>query len=292
MTAFDTPHSTPERAAPREADRSVLMADPEHFDIEYVINAHMAGHIGDVDTDRARKEWQALADVFVDLGLELAVLPAVEGFPDFVFAANQSFPLRDGTRRVVLSNMAQAPRRGEVPHYRDFYLAHGFTCLELPPGQILEGMGDVLWHPERRFAYGAWGFRTQRRALDLLATLIEAPVLALELVDQRFYHLDTCLAPLDARCALFVEQAFTREGVASIRACFPEAVAIPVEEGAVGFACNGVATRGHFIVQAGCPEAVAVARDRGLEVIELDTSEFRKSGGSVGCLHMRLQEAW
>lgn len=267
------------------------MADPEHFDVEYVINAYMDGHIGSVDKVVARQQWQDLVQVFLDIGLDVSVLRADEHLADLVFAANQSFPLRDGTRRVVLSQMAMPQRRPEVAHFRAFYEDAGFECLELPPNSVFEGMGDVLWHPGRRFAYAGWGFRTHRTALEPFADLIQAPVVALRLVDDRFYHLDTCLSPLDERCALYVRQAFDDAGLAAIHACFPDAVAVPVQEAARGFACNGVSVRGHFVVQRGCTFSAEVARSRGLEVVEVETSEFLKSGGSVGCLHIRLGEA-
>lgn len=292
LPAFDALDHLPSDAEARAADSAALMTDPAHFDVEYVINPHMAGHLGGVDRLEARRQWDALASALESVGLALSVVPAVEGLPDMVFAANQSFPLRDGSRRVVLSQMAMPPRQPEVAHFDAHYAAHGFECLHLPQGSVLEGMGDVLWHPGKRYAYAGWGFRTHRPALDALAELIDAPVLALRLLDDRFYHLDTCLAPLDDSCALYVEEAFEPEGVAAIRRCFPEAVAIPLEEGARGFACNGVSTRGHFIVQRGSPFSTSVARSRGLEVVEVETSEFLKSGGSVGCLHIRLQEAW
>jgi N-dimethylarginine dimethylaminohydrolase len=292
LPALDRLAAPPLFAESRARDASVLMADPGHFDVEYVINPHMAGHVGGVDRALARTQWEALRDVFEGLGLQVTVVDGVPGLPDLVFTANQTFPLRDGTRRVVLSQMALPPRRPEVAHIAAHYEAHGFTCLALAEGSVLEGMGDVLWHPGRRFAYAGWGFRTHRPSLDAFAELIGAPVLALELIDARFYHLDTCLAPLDESCALYVPEAFTPEGLVLIRACFPEAVAVPVEEAARGFACNGVVTRGHFIVQRGCEVATSVAHSRGLEIVEVETSEFLKSGGSVGCMHIRLQEAW
>lgn len=292
MPALDRLAAPPLFAEKRAPDVSALMADPSHFDVEYVINPHMAGHVGAVDRARARQQWEALRDVFLAIGLQVTVVDAAPGMPDLVFTANQTFPLRDGSRRVVLSQMALPPRRAEVAHIAAHYRAHGFRCLSLEEGSVIEGMGDVLWHPGRRFAYAGWGFRTHRPSLDAFAELIAAPVLALQLIDDRFYHLDTCLAPLDETCALYVREAFTPEGIALIQACFPEAVAVPVEEAARSFACNGVVTRGHFVVQRGCALAASVARSRGLEVVEVETSEFLKSGGSVGCLHIRLQEAW
>ncbi len=35
----------------------VLMVKPTYFDVEYVINPHMKGQIGDVDKMQAQNEW-------------------------------------------------------------------------------------------------------------------------------------------------------------------------------------------------------------------------------------------
>ena len=290
LPVYESAQPTPRLLPSLQPVRTILMADPACFDVVYEINAHMTGNIGSVDRTRARAQWEALLRAFEELGLPVAVVPAVEGLPDLVFSANQSFPLRDGSRRVVLSQMALPPRRAEVAHFEAWYRERGFSCIELSKGAVLEGMGDVLWHPGRRLAYAGWGFRTQRASLDLLSASIDAPVMALHLVDDRFYHLDTCLSPLDETCALYVEEAFTAEGLALIRTLFPDAVAIPAEEAVRGFACNGSVVAGHFVVQRGCSTAVKAALSRGLGVVEVETSEFMKSGGSVGCMHLRLGE--
>ena len=38
----------------------VLMTSPEHFDVQYVINAHMAGNVGSVDREQAQRQWDVL----------------------------------------------------------------------------------------------------------------------------------------------------------------------------------------------------------------------------------------
>ncbi|MDA0379089.1 MAG: amidinotransferase, partial [Bacteroidetes bacterium] len=73
------------------ADRMV-MTSPDHFSIQYVINPHMAGNVGTVDTARARAEWDALKAAFESCGTAVEVVEGMPGQPDMVFCANQKLP--------------------------------------------------------------------------------------------------------------------------------------------------------------------------------------------------------
>ena len=69
------------------------------------------------------------------------------------------------------------------------------------PAFVNEGEGDLLvaGPPDDRVLLAGTGFRTDPRAHAEAAAVLGCPVLPLELVDPRFYHLDTALAVLDAR---------------------------------------------------------------------------------------------
>ncbi len=278
----------------RPPEVGVLMADASHFDVAYVINPHMAGNIGKVDRERAMGQWRALTDVYRRLGYEVHVIPAVEGLPDLVFTANQSFPGQrpDGSWVVLQSHMHAEVRRPEEEVVARWYRARGATVLKMSREQgfiPFEGMGDAHWFPGRRLIIGGHGFRTHRAIYPRIATVFQVPVLLLELVDPRFYHLDTCLAPLDERTALFVPEAFTPAGIALLEATFERLEAVPLEEAVELLACNGHCPDGrHFIVQRGASRTVQRVRTLGFEPIEVDTSEFLKSGGSVFCMKLML----
>jgi len=82
----------PQVAAPDH----ILMADPAEFDVLYAINAHMQdadGNLLAVDREEARRQWWCLREALEGLGLEVDVLPPLEGFPDLVFCANQCLPI-------------------------------------------------------------------------------------------------------------------------------------------------------------------------------------------------------
>jgi len=281
------------RAAPeRPRETRVLLADPSFYAIEYVINPHMAGHVGSVDNEKARAQWENLRAAYRRLGFDVQVLEGARGLPDLVFVANQSFPAQfaDGRWGAVLARMNHPERQPEVAVVADWYRRAGGATVPLDAGESpFEGMGDALWIPGHRVIVGGFGFRTDVSVYERLSELADAPVLAVRLEDERFYHLDTCLSLLDSETALFVPEAFEPQGVALLERAFPRLRALPVDESAELLACNGhCPDERHFLVQAGCERTAATVRELGFEVIELDTTEFLKSGGSVFCMKLML----
>ena len=269
----------------------VLLTSPDHFEVAYVINPHMAGNVGEVDAGRARRQWDALKAAYERLGIETAVVAGQPGLPDQVFCANQTLPYQTpgGERGAVLSRMHAAQRKAEVEHYARFFEAEGYEVRGLDPDLPgdFEGMGDAIWHPGRYLLWGGYGYRTDRRVYDRLADALGFPVIALSLADPDFYHLDTCFCPLDEETVLVYPGAFDEEGTAEIKRRFRRVVEAPEDEARALFACNAHSPDGqHVLIQAGCTETNGLLRAAGYTVVELDTSEFLKAGGSVFCMKL------
>jgi N-dimethylarginine dimethylaminohydrolase len=288
---------TLERLSELPSFDALWMADPRDFDVEYAINPHMldaAGTLQAVDRQRAWAEWEALRATFVELGCEVEVVPPLDGHPDLVFCANPGLPVPaavtgDGDRWVP-SRMASAQRAGEVEHLARFAAERGWRVEPLSgPAARFEGTGDGLWHPGRRLLWGGVGPRTEASAWEELAERYELPVVRLELVDPDFYHLDTCLALLTTDVCLWYPPAFTRDGQELVRALVAQPIAVREEEARRGFACNAAATGGRAVVlQRGSEETCVALRAAGLEVREVETGEFLKSGGSVFCMKLAM----
>ena len=64
-------------------------------------------------------------------------------------------------------------------------------------------------------------------------------VLPLELVDPRFYHLDTCFCPLAPDMALYYPGAFDEYGRSVLQRRIARLIEVVAEE-AVSFSCNAV----------------------------------------------------
>lgn len=269
--------------------KRVLLTPPDYFEVAYVINPHMEDHVGTVNRSVAQRQWRAVHEAYASLGVTPSTVMAVEGLPDMVFCANQTLPYYNphtGTRGVVLSRMYAEERRDEVRHYEQYFRQIGYDVVPLPgDAGTFEGMGDAIWHPGRYLLWGGYGFRTARAAYDTIAEQLATTVLALRLDDPDFYHLDTCLSPLDPSTALIVPQAFDQDGLALIRHVFETVIEVPEREARELLAGNAHCPDGtHVLLQEGCKETNERLRQAGFEPIELATDEFLKAGGSVFCM--------
>jgi N-dimethylarginine dimethylaminohydrolase len=274
-----------------------LLCSPEHFKVVDEKNAHMKGNIGMVDQARALEQWKVLRDCYESLrdrGMldEVSVLEATPGCEDMVFCANQSFPWLDGEgdRVVIMSNMRHASRKNEVPAFERFYKEQGYNILHLPEDVLFEGMGDLIPHPGQRLLYGGYGHRTGKDAYAILENMLVADIIPLELVSTSFYHLDTCFLPISEKSVLVCREAFTKEGLQQIGSRFEQMHFIPEAEATGSFSLNAhvLILGGHkiAILQEGSRETRRLLLNEGCELMEIDTSEFMKSGGSVFCMKM------
>lgn len=286
-----------EMASIREPEQAVLMVDPSCFSVDYVINPHMQDDEGNphvIDRGAAIAGHKALRDVYSELGYEVHVIEAQLDLPDMVFAANQSFPFTgaDGEPSVILSSMAHPERRGEVELIESFYTELGYSLhrlADLVPGDSFEGMGDVLWWPGRRLLVAGHGYRTSASALIQVAEIVDAPLVSLELIDERFYHLDMALSFLDERTALWNPQAFSQASRLCLQELVPVLLQPPVAGDQIGFSCNAHAPKaGEVILAASLTTTAEWLRGMGYRVHSVDLGEFHKAGGSVFCLKMML----
>lgn len=271
----------------------ILMVKPTHYTVEYVINPHMSGNVGGVDKIQAENEWEHLVDAFEELGYDVHLIEGVEGLPDMVFSANQSLPYLDpeGNHKAVMSIMGTRQRAGEVPYIQAWLEQQGYETLQLDQEKagVFEGMGDAMWHFRRRLLWGGYGFRTTKEAYQQVSRLLDVPVIALELADEKFYHLDTCFCILNDKAVMIYPDAFTERGLEMIRSLFDVVIETTSYESEKLFAVNACCPDGrNVLIQQGCTDANKKLRDAGFSVHEFSTYEFIKSGGSVFCMKLLL----
>ena len=278
----------------RPPARRVLLCSPEHFEVIDTKNVHMRPELG-VDKDLAHRQWESLRGCYEklkDLGHidEVAVIQGAPDCEDMVFCANQSLPWPegDGGKAVFLSTMKHTRRRKEVAHFERFYRERGYRIVRSATNAVFEGMGDAIAHPGRRLLYGGHGFRSEKGAYEEVARALSTPVLPLRLVDERFYHLDTCFLPLDEETALILPEAFDTDSRKLIGFMFENVLHAPPDEAARNFALNAhvLPDQKVALIPAGNPKTTAILRKQDFIVYEIDTSEFLKSGGSVFCMKM------
>jgi N-dimethylarginine dimethylaminohydrolase len=111
-------------------------------------------------------------------------------------------------KKVILGHFLHRERRAEEPHFRTWFKDHGFDVFELPSDLPSEGAGDALIDRSGGWLWAAYGLRTELDAHPLLTQWLDIEVVSPRLIDQRFYHLDTCLCPLENGWLLYYPGAF------------------------------------------------------------------------------------
>ncbi|MBK8190767.1 MAG: hypothetical protein IPK79_10005 [Vampirovibrionales bacterium] len=261
----------------------VLMCAPDYFTIEYAINPWMSVG-GACDGAMARQQWEALAQAIEAAGAQTLRLQPVAGLPDLVFTANAAFVYGDC---AIIAHYKFPERQGEEPHVQRWFQEQGFRVATMAPGIHFEGAGDALIWRDRVFA----GYKTRSALASHSAITAQTglPVLSLELIDPRFYHIDVCLCPLRGGHTLFYPGAFDDWGQSVVRANIPPELLIEVTpEEAADFACNAVNIDDAVILNRPSARLREILGARGFNVVGLDMSEFLKSGGSCKCLTLRV----
>lgn len=266
----------------------LLMCAPEYFAVSYAINPWMAGEEGEVSRARARAQWEALR-LALAASAEVELLDPVAGLPDMVFTANAGVVYRG---RAVVSRFGPEQRRDEEAHFRAWFAAHGFEVCDWPRDLVFEGAGDALLDRDAAWVWAGYGQRTQRGAHAELAKFYpDRELISLRLIDPRYYHIDTCLQPLEGGYVLYFPQAFDVEGRAEIERRVPSdrRIAVTADE-AEAFACNAVNLGTRVVLNDPSERLRNRLAKCGFEVTGVDLSEFLKSGGAAKCLALRLDE--
>lgn len=274
----------------RPEPQSILMCPPTYFEVKDVKNSFMQNNLGKVNLELANRQWEDLRDTFIKLGKQVFTIDPVPELEDMVFSANQVLPGFNKTPYVLLSHMRHRSRKKEVPYYQDWFKKKGYEILELENQDLLfEGQGDAIWHPAKQMLWGGYGHRTSLAAYQEIAAKLSVPIIALELHTNDFYHLDTCFCVLDPNTVLIYSEAFTKEGLKLIHHFFPRVIEVPAEDAYKTFACNALSLDyENVVIQQGAKTTNETLYHAGFEIIEVDTSEFIKSGGSVFCLKMMV----
>jgi N-dimethylarginine dimethylaminohydrolase len=264
--------------------RHYLLCPPTYFDVSYSINAWMdPGR--PVDRDRALAQWQWLVDAFLDRSHKVDLVDPVPGLPDMVFAANGATVV-DG--RVLVAKFRNRERAAEAPAFLEWFRTHGYPAAQLAT-MINEGEGDHLVTRDRILA--GRGFRSERRAHTEVKRFFDRPVVPLDLVDRRFYHLDTALAVLDDQTGelMYYPGAFSPASRAVLERLYPDAIKATEADAAV-LGLNAVSDGRNVLLPAAAADLAARLRERGFHPVGLDLSELLKAGGGIKCCTLEIRE--
>jgi N-dimethylarginine dimethylaminohydrolase len=261
----------------------LLMCPPDYYGIEYEINPWMS-RSHQSNPVQAQQQWDALRRLLQDrLAVDVRLVEAQLGLPDMVFTANAGLVWQN---QFIASNFRHDVRRREAAHFEEWFRHQGFQIVRLPQEHCFEGEGDLLKCGDSWLA--GYHIRSDIASHHKISEIIEQEILSLELTNQWFYHLDTCICPVSDKQALFYAPAFDPYAQRVLENHIPHLIAVSTAE-AARFACNAIVAGKCIVMNDGCPKVREQLEDIGFTVFETSLSEFLKAGGSAKCLALIIQ---
>jgi lysine-ketoglutarate reductase/saccharopine dehydrogenase-like protein (TIGR00300 family) len=263
------------------------MCPPDSFAVEYVINPWMEGHIGRTSRDSARRQWDRLYEAISQRTTVELVDPG-PGLPDMCFAANAGLVVGD---RFLCSAFRFPQRRPEEALFAEWFEGHGYEVIHPAGDETFEGEGDALVQPGEPRLWAGYGVRSGLDAHRLLSQRLNVEVVSLRLVDERFYHLDTCLYPLPGGRLVYYPAAFDEMSLREIARRIPADRRLEVSEvDALRFACNSLRLGETILANFASGGLARELKAWGFEVLICPVDEFILAGGAVKCLTLLLAQ--
>ncbi len=284
MTEFSLAADEARRRAPSRHThtprvRHYVMTPPQFFAVEYAINPWM-DLTAPVDRRTAAAQWKSLYKTYLQLGHTVDLVRPQPRLPDMVYAANGGLIVGD---IAVPARFKFAERAAESVAYAAWMHNHGYRVI--PTRHVNEGQGDLMLVGEMVLA--GHGFRTDIRAHAEIAEILRMPVISLELVDPRFYHLDTALTLLDDNMIAYYPPAFSEAARGQLRALFPDAI-IAASADAYVLGLNAVSDGLYVVHPMAATGFAAQLRNAGFRPVGIDLSELLRGGGSIKCCTLEV----
>ena len=208
-------------------------------------------------------------------GLEVIVLQADERFPDSCFVEDVAVC----TKKFAMIAKPGAPSRGGEEKEVIEVIKKFYNDLEYikEPG-TLEG-GDVMMVKDH--FYIGLSKRTNREGAKQLMKALGKYEMSSSIVEiSEMLHLKSGLAYLEKNVLLVAG-----EFINNLK--FKGFNKIIIDEDEI-YSANCIRINDYVLVPAGCPKTKEKIETAGLEVIVIDTSEYRKVNGGLSCLSLRF----
>lgn len=277
------------------------MIFPHRWDTDDPNNVWMKGMSAEEakeDWNRCYQQWMCLYGWLSSENTLVLTLPAIGDFADATYIANIGIMLCHLPKPVfVASKYKSPPRRGEEIAALDWFKAQGYKTAKCP--HYFEGEADLKSVRDNIYI-GAYGIRTERKALDWFASEYDMKVIPVEMTDERNYHLDTQVFPLTAEKVIVATCCFKPEEIKAIeKVC--EIIDVPKNIAYAG-TTNCVRTVNMLLcgsslealVRADDPEEYDeqknkrrflqdVCDDHNMQLVMPDLSEIGKGGSDLSC---------
>ena len=251
-----------------------IVRTPSHSCLEGITTS---AFLGKVDYENAIRQHEAYIRALEQTGVRVKVLPARKEFPDSCFVEDVAVISPYG---AIVTNPGAPSRNGEkeaiIPALKEFFPEEKIYYLQNPG--TMDG-GDVLLI-ENCYYVGI----SRRTNVDGFCQFREIG---------RGFGMDAVAVPVTDILHLKTGVVYVGEGRVLISGEFIrrpefdgfEKFEVPEEE---AYGANIIRMNGKIIVASGYPSVSRKLREWGYDIIETDTSEYKKIDGGLTCLSLRF----
>jgi len=249
----------------------VIVRTPCRALVNGLTSANLGTPVYETALDQHNHYIQALRQCDVDV----TILPPLEDYPDSVFVED---PALCTPHCGIVTRPGAETRRGEARILADT-VRRFYTTVEAieAPGTV--EAGDIMMVGSH-FYIGHSARTNPEGARQMIAILEKHGMTGSVVRLEKVLHLKTGLSYLEHNNLLACGEFVTKPEFQKFNI-----IEIPQEE---AYAANSIWVNDRVIMPAGYPTALAKVKALGYEVIEVDTSEFRKIDGGVSCMSLRF----
>ncbi|AIT09991.1 amidinotransferase [Candidatus Francisella endociliophora] len=258
--------------------KEVLMCPPTAFDVIYQINPWMSLS-NRPDKKVARSQWDSLYEAYINNGIKVNLIDQHPDLPDMVFTANAGVVHQ---KTFISAKFISKERTQEEIFFQEWFKNNNYEVKKLNHYQ--GGEGDALNYNNK--LYCGYGYRSDIESHHELAELLNKDVVSIKIVDSKFYDFDLTFCPLGNKAVLYYPGAYDEQSQ-KIAKDIPNAIQLSHEQ-ASKHLCNSVYVNDKLFMGQHDKELEKKLIKLDIEPVILDISEFRKAGGGLKCLTLKI----
>ena len=208
-------------------------------------------------------------------GVQVTILPPDDAYPDSCFVED---PAIVTPHCAIITNPGAASRNGETKAIKQGLKGFYQKLYQINAPGTLEG-GDVMMVGAHY--YIGLSARTNQAGAEQLMNILKQHELSASTVHlNEVLHLKTGLSYLENNDLLVSGEFVHKAEFESF-----DKIIIPDAE---SYAANCIWVNGTVIMPAGFPETHRLLKQKGINVLRIDVSEFQKLDGGLSCLSLRF----
>lgn len=258
------------------------MCPPEYYDEAFTMCQRNITRCS-VNSALASAQWKILYKILTDqIGAEVDMVEPVRGLPNMVFTGYSGIV---SSQNFIRSNYRAKERQPEGAFFEKWFQEHGYNITSVPRGFIFDGEGDMITC-NGNILYG-YHSKSELHMPELVGDKMNQKPVSLQLVDDRFHHLDSCLCVISEGTILYYRHAFGDASQQLIRGLAENCIMVRRDE-ALTWACCSIVVDRKIVISEESRLSGDMLRLLGYKVYRVNISEFTKVCAGVKSLVLRI----